>query len=82
MMSLAAVNHQQPSANSSNNTRAAYTSPTGISMRGSKRWQTLTKFPLLRLSPLDTPILDIPYPDVVFGLATVAVHGGRFLMEA
>ena len=40
MMSLAAVNHQQPSANSSNNTRAGCMSPTGISgisMRDSKR---------------------------------------------
>lgn len=41
MMSLAAVNHQQPSANSSNNTRAGCMSPTGmsgISMRDAKRY--------------------------------------------
>lgn len=86
MMSLAAANHQQPSGNFSNNTRAGCMSPTGMSginMRDAKRWQTFTtKFPLLRLSLLDSPILDIPYPDVVLGLATVAVHGGRYPMEA
>jgi hypothetical protein len=41
MMSLAAANHQQPSANSSNNTRAGCMSPTGMSginMRDAKRY--------------------------------------------
>lgn len=50
------------------------------------RWQTLTKIPLLHLRVLDfltisSEVLDIPYPDVVKGVARVAVNGGCYNMQ-